>query len=153
MPRPRRAEIGVFEPPAKKIERGQPVSIDTHENIIRGKVVGINPRVINNQVTIEVSLEADMPRSIKAGLQVDGAIEIGRFEDVVYVGRPVHGQANSTSTLFKMEEDGGSATRVPVTFGKSTVKAIEIVGGLKVGDKVILSDMSAYEGVAIIKLN
>jgi hypothetical protein len=89
----------------------------------------------------------------KTGHQVDGTIEVERLEDVIYVGRPVHGQADSTSTLFKLEDDGLSATRVRVMFGRSSVKAIEIVDGLKAGDKVILSDMSAYEGVAVIRLN
>lgn len=148
-----KAEIGIFEPQARNIESGQPVSIDTREAIISGKVIGINPRVINNQVTVEVALEGDLPRNIRSGLQVDGMIEIERIEDVIYVGRPVHGQADSPSTLFKLEADGLTATRVRVTFGRSSVNAIEIIDGLKVGDRVILSDMSAFEGVSMIKLN
>jgi beta-lactamase regulating signal transducer with metallopeptidase domain len=148
-----KAEIGIHEPQAKNIESGQPVSIDTRESIIAGKVVGINPRVINSLVIVEVSLEGDLPKNIKAGLEVDGNIEVGRREDVIYVGRPIHGQAESTSSLFKLDDDGLTATRVRVKFGQSSVKTIEIVEGLNVGDKVIVSDMSAYEGVAMIRLN
>jgi HlyD family secretion protein len=102
---------------------------------------------------VEVSLEGSLPENIRSGHQVDGMIEVERIEDVIYVDRPVDGQANSTSTLFKLDEDGQTATRVRVWFGRSSVKAIEIVNGLKVGDKVILSDMSAYEGATMIKLN
>src|SRR6185295_17069224 len=148
-----KAEIGIFEPQAKKIESGQPASVDTREGIISGKVVSINPRVVNNQVTVEVSLEGDLPKNARPGLQVDGVIEVERLEDVLYIGRPIHGQADSTSTLFKLADDGLTAIRVRVVFGRSSVNAIEIVDGLKVGDKVIVSDMSAYEGVAMIRLN
>lgn len=148
-----KAEIGIFEPQVKQIESGQPVTIDTREGLIPGRVVGINPRIINGQVTVDVSLEGDLPRNLKSGLQVDGMVEVERIEDILYVGRPIHGQADSTSTLFKLEDDGRTAIRVRVTFGRSSVSAIEIIDGLKVGDKVILSDMSAFEGVSMIKLN
>ena len=53
----------------------------------------------------------------------------------------------------KLEDDGRTATRVRVKFGQGSVNVIEIVEGLKVGDRVILSDMGDYEGVATIRLN
>lgn len=81
------------------------------------------------------------------------SILVGRREDVLYVGRPAHGKAESAGTIFKLEDDGRTATRVRVRFGQSSVRTIEIVEGLKVGDRVILSDMGDYEGVATIRLN
>jgi hypothetical protein len=148
-----KAEIGILESQAGNIQVGQPASIDTREGIIPGKVAAIGPRAPNSAVRVEVTLEGDLPGSINAGLQVDGVIEVERLEDIIYVGRPIPSQADSASTLFKLGDDGLTATRVRVKFGRSSVNAIEIVAGLKVGDKVIVSDMSAYEGVAMIKLN
>jgi len=54
--------------------------------------------------------------------------------------------------LFKIEPDGHSAKKVPVQFGAASVNRIEIKSGLQPGDKVILSDMSQYDGVAAILL-
>jgi HlyD family secretion protein len=84
---------------------------------------------------------------------VDGTIEIERLADVVYVGRPVFGQPNSQITLFKLEVDGKNADRIPVKLGRSSVNTIEIVDGLKVGDQVILSDMSTWDAQNRIRLN
>ena len=83
----------------------------------------------------------------------DGTITIEKLTDVVYVGRPVIGQAGAKITLFKLEADGKDAVRVPVNLGRSSVNTIEIVEGLHVGDQVILSDMSAYDSYERIKLN
>jgi HlyD family secretion protein len=55
--------------------------------------------------------------------------------------------------LFKIDPDGKYAQKVKVTFGRSSVNTIEVKEGLKVGDKVILSDMSAYDNYDRIKLN
>jgi len=71
---------------------------------------------------------------------------------VLFVGRPVHGQSDSTVGIFKLDEDGTDATRVNVKLGRSSVNTIEIVSGLKVGDKVILSDMSAWDSFDRIRL-
>ena len=49
--------------------------------------------------------------------------------------------------------DGKYANKVKVTFGRSSVNTIEVKDGLKVGDRVILSDMSAYDDYDRIKLN
>jgi hypothetical protein len=83
---------------------------------------------------------------------VEGTIELERLKDVMYVGRPVFGQSESVVTLFKLGPDGKIATRTQVKFGRSSVTTIEVLEGLKVGDTVILSDMSAYDGQDRIEL-
>jgi HlyD family secretion protein len=47
--------------------------------------------------------------------------------------------------LFKLDAGGDVASRVPVELGKSSVNLIQIVKGLNVGDRVILSDTSAFD--------
>jgi HlyD family secretion protein len=83
---------------------------------------------------------------------VDGTIEIERLENVLYVGRPAFGQAQSKVEMFKLSADGKEARRVPVMLGRSSVNTIEVVSGLKPGDQVILSDTSAQDGYEVIDL-
>jgi HlyD family secretion protein len=84
---------------------------------------------------------------------VDGTIEVERIPDVVYVDRPVSGEQNTTIGLFKIDPDGKGATRVNVKLGIASVNTIEVKEGLKVGDRVILSDMSQYDSYQRIRLN
>ena len=94
-----------------------------------------------------------LPSVLRPDLSVDGTIQLEKLDDVVYVGRPVFGQQDSTVQLFKIDPDGKYANKVKVTFGRSSVNTIEVKDGLKVGDQVILSDMSAYDSYDRIKLN
>jgi HlyD family secretion protein len=148
-----KAEIKVPETQAKDVRIGQVVSIDTHNGIVPGRVERIDPAVQNGTVTVDVALEGALPQGARPDLSVDGTIEIERLPDVLYVGRPVHGQPESTVGLFKLVENGKEAIRVPVKLGRSSVSTIEVVGGLNVGDQVILSDMSAWDGFDRIKLD
>ena len=93
-----------------------------------------------------------VPEGASAGLEIDATIDIEKLENVLYVGRPVHGTANSTVSLFKIVNDGKEAVRVEVKLGRSSVNTIEVLDGLQVGDKVILSDMSSYDNANRIHL-
>lgn len=148
-----KAEIKIAETQAKDVVIGQIAAIDTRNGVIPGRVVRVDPSVVNGTVTVDVKLEGDLPRGARPDLSVDGTIELERLNDVLYVGRPVQGQPESTIGLFKLIEGGHGAVRVPVKLGRTSVSTIEIIQGLEVGDQVILSDMSTSDGHDRIKLN
>jgi len=151
-PKHLKAEIKIAETQAKDVAIGQPAAIDTRNGIVKGQVSRIDPSVQNGTVTVDVQITDPLPLGARPDLSVDGTIELENLKDVLYVGRPVHGQSDSTIGLFKLEDDGSEAVRVNVKLGKSSVNTVEILQGLKVGDKVILSDMSAWDAVDRIRL-
>lgn len=148
-----KAELKIAETQAKDIMLGQKAEIDTRNGIIPGHVIRIDPAVVNGTRTVDCKLDGPLPAGAVPDLSVDGTIELERLTDVVYVGRPVFGQANSTVGLFKLDPDGKGASRVQVKLGRSSVNTIEVLDGLKVGDQVILSDMSAWDAYNRIRLN
>ena len=148
-----KAELKIAETQAKDILIGQPAQIDTRNGIVNGSVIRIDPAVVNGTVTVDVRIDGTLPPGARPDLSVDGTIELEKLSDVLYVGRPVFGQQNSTVGLFRMTPDGKEASRVQVQFGRSSVNQIEIVKGLSVGDKVILSDMSNWDAHQRIRLN
>ncbi len=148
-----KAEIKVAETQAKDVQIGQQASIDTHNGTIPGHVVRIDPSVVNGTVTVDVGLDGPLPKGARPDLSVDGTIELERLSDVLYVGRPAFGQGQSIVSLFRLEDEGKSAVRVQVKLGRSSVNTIEILEGLKVGEEVILSDMSRWDSFDRIRLN
>ena len=148
-----KAELKIAETQAKDVQIGQSASVDTRNGIISSRVIRIDPSVINGTRTVDVELLGDLPKGAVPDLSVDGTIELELLKDVVYVGRPVQGQADSLITMFKLEPDGKEAVRVQVKLGRSSVSTIEIKEGLKPGDQVILSDMSAQDNFNRIRLN
>jgi HlyD family secretion protein len=137
-----KAELKIAETQAKDIQIGQLASIDTRNGVVDGRVIRIDPSVQNGTRTVDVSLPDVLPKGAVPDLSVDGTIELERLNDVLYVGRPAFGQEESTVGLFKVDPDGNGAARVQVKLGRSSVNTVEVLSGLKVGDTVILSDMS-----------
>ncbi len=147
-----KAEIKIAETQAKDIQIGQKAEVDTRNGIVEGRVARIDPSVQNGTRTVDVTLTGTLPRGAVPDLSVDGTIELERLNDVLFMGRPAFGQEQSVVGLFKIQADGANADRVQVKLGRSSVNTVEVLAGLKVGDQVILSDMSAYDAYDRIRL-
>jgi HlyD family secretion protein len=147
-----KAEIKIAETQAKDIQLGQKAEVDTRNGIVEGRVARIDPSVQNGTRTVDVTLTGDLPKGAVPDLSVDGTIELERLNDILFMGRPAFGQDQSVVGLFKVGSDGSTAERTQVKLGRSSVNTIEVLSGLKVGDQVILSDMSAYDAYDRIRL-
>jgi len=148
-----KASLKIAETQARDIQIGQPAEIDTHNGVIDGKVMRIDPGVLNGTVTVDVELAGALPLGARPDLSVDGTIDLDRMTDVLFVGRPAFGNENSTISLFKLGADGKTAIRVPVKVGRASVNSIQVLEGLQQGDSVILSDMSRWDNTDRIRLN
>ena len=151
-PLPLKAALKVSETQAKDIVIGQPISIDTRNGIVKGRVTRIDPAAQNGTVAVDVALEGELPKGARPDLTVDGTIEFARLSDTLYVGRPAQGAGDSTISLFRVDPATGEANRVRVKLGKASVNSVQILEGLNLGDEVILSDASAWDAFDRIRL-
>jgi HlyD family secretion protein len=147
-----KAEIRIAETQARDVVPGLPAIIDTRNGVVEGKVSRVDPSVQNGTVTVDVTLKGELPRGARPDLSVDGTVELERLDDVIYMGRPPFGQDGATVGIFKFDPDGVHATRTQVKLGRSSVSFIEIVSGLKPGDRVILSDTSQWDANDRVKI-
>ena len=148
-----KAVLRVPESQAKDVVVGQKVDVDLHPAIVKGRVMRVDPTSLNATVEVEVALEGEMPQGARSDLSVDGTIEIDRLPNVLKVQRPGNSQPDQTVGLFKLEADGKTAVRTNVKFGKASVNMIEVVSGLNVGDKILISDMGQYDTVNRVRIN
>jgi HlyD family secretion protein len=146
------ATLKVAETQARDVQIGELASIDTHNGLIAGTVMRVDPGVQNGTVTVDVKLTGELPKGARPDLSVDGTIDLERMDNVLYVGRPAFGQENSTISLFKLSPGGQGALRVPVKVGRASVNSIQIIEGLREGDAVILSDMSRWDNTDRVRI-
>ena len=146
------AELKIAETQARDVQIGEPASVDTHNGVVAGTVMRVDPAVQNGTVTVDVTLTGELPKGARPDLSVDGTVDLERLADVIYVGRPAFGQENSTISLFRLDPDSKGAVRVPVKVGRASVNSIQVMEGLHEGDTVILSDMSRWDNTDRIKL-
>jgi HlyD family secretion protein len=151
-PRRLKAELKISETQAKDVEVGQLAQVDTRIGIIAGRVSRKDPAAANGTVTVDVMLTAELPRGAVPDQSIDGTVELERVENVLRVGRSSIGQERSAIALFRVIDAAGTAERTEVRIGRTSVGMMEVVDGLKEGDQIILSDMSAWDAVKRVRL-
>lgn len=146
-----KAEVRISEATTRDLAIGQQARIDTRNGIVKGHVSRIDPAAVGGTVGVDVTLDEGLPAGARPAQSVDGTIELQRLVNVLYVESPTFGQENNTIQLFKVLPNR-DAVRTPVKLGKRSVQFVEVVDGLQVGDQVILSDMSQYDGFEKVRI-
>jgi HlyD family secretion protein len=148
-----KAVLLVPESNARDLTLGLAATVDTRDGIVSGHVSRVDPSVQNGTVTVDIVLDGALPRAARPDLSVDGTIVIERLANVMFVGRPASGASETTARLFRVEPDGHAAVRIPVKLGRASFNAVEVLDGLKEGDRIILSDMSNWDHVDRVRLH
>lgn len=147
------AELQVPELMISDVAIGQRVIVDTRNNKVLGVVSRVDPAVVNGNVQVDVEFSTTLPDDARPDLSVDGEIKIAEIVDTLYVNRPIFAQSASKATLYKINDKGDLAQRVSVKLGKGSVSQIQIIEGLDLGDKVIISDPSSWDSHQTIRIN
>jgi HlyD family secretion protein len=132
-------DLKVTEIQATEVRRGQAVQIFPAWGVLEGTVDQVDHRVGDGATTILVRLRR--ATTWPSGTRVDGTIQLEKLADVVHVGRPVLAIPGHVGTVFKIDPDGIHATKVRVRFGRTSVNSIEVLEGLRVGDRIIVANM------------
>jgi HlyD family secretion protein len=152
-PKRLKAELRIPEAQTSDLRAGLIAKIDTRNGIIPGVITRIAPAAQNGTVTVDVRLDGALPVGARPDMTVDGVIEIERLDAVLHVGRPAAAELSGELSLYRVSADGARAERVAVKLGRVSATEVEIVGGeLKVGDKVVLSETSAWGDHAQVRL-
>lgn len=147
------AELKIPERQIKAVSIGQKALIDTRLNQLNGTVIRIDPAVINGTVIVDIRLEDTLPQEARPDLSIDGVIEVSRIANTRYVARPRFAQSQSSASIFKLAADGKSASKIPVQFGIGSASQLQVLGGLNTGERIILSDQSAFEHLDTIAID
>lgn len=151
-PKRLKAQLKIPEVQARDVRIGLPAEVDTYNGTVVGEVSRIDPTVMEGNVTVDITLNGELPEGARPDLSVVGTIEIERLDDILYVGRPVYASNESVVELFKVVEEGKYAVRSRVKLGRSSVSTIEVVEGLAAGEGIILSDMSQWDSHDRVRL-
>jgi multidrug efflux pump subunit AcrA (membrane-fusion protein) len=147
------AELRVPEKQIKDVALGQSVVIDTRNSKVAGIVQRIDPIVNSGSVQVDITLIGDIPSDARPDLTVNGVIAIANIKDTLFVKRPMFASENKKAFVYSLAEDGNQADKVNIHFGQTSTQYIQITSGLTVGNKIIVSDVSAWENQQTISVN
>jgi HlyD family secretion protein len=89
---------------------------------------------------------------VRRGSEIGAVAELGDSRDALLVERPVGAREGAKSSVFVVDADRERLRRIPVEYGRASSSLIQIVGGLSPGDRIIVSDMRAWDAFERLRL-
>ena len=146
------AEIQLSELSIGDVVLGQPAIIDTRNGKVKGEVIRIDPNVIDGNVQVDIKIIETLPNNARPDLSITAKIKVSELTDTLYIKRPAFVRANTSSSLYRVDQKG-FARKVIVQLGQGSVNQIQVISGLNVGDKIVLSDTSNWQQHNTVLLN
>ncbi len=116
-----------------------------------GKLSAISPEVVGNQVLARVRFDGKQPPGLRQNQRVNARILIEEKPNVLMLPRGPFVEEDGGRIAYVM--DGGIAVRRPVQVGATSVSAVEVVSGLKVGDRVVIAGTDSFENAERVSIN
>ena len=145
-----RVEASASDRFADQLAVGLPVEMRTATTRLKGTITAILPEVSENLVTFRVDLEDPSHQDLRPNLRTELYVVTNRVEDALRVKNGPVFRGGRSQSVFVVRD--GEAVRREVSLGVRNGDYVEITGGLRAGDRIILSDPESLESVTSFKL-
>ncbi len=144
-------ELEVPETYVADMGLGMTAEIQLGEGRATGKLAALSPEVVKNQVLARVRFDGAQPKGLRQSQRVSARLLIEEKPNVVMLPRGPFVESEGGRFAYVMQD--GTAVRTPITLGATSVMAVEILSGLKVGDKVVIAGTDAFNNAARVSVN
>jgi HlyD family secretion protein len=144
-------ELEVPETYVADMGLGMTAEIQLGEGRATGKLAALSPEVVKNQVLARVRFDGAQPKGLRQSQRVSARLLIEEKPNVVMLPRGPFVEGEGGRFAYVMRD--GVAVRTPITLGATSVMAVEILSGLKVGDKVVIAGTDAFNNAARVSVN
>lgn len=144
-------QVNVPESFARDLAPGMPAVISGNGKDWKGAVSAISPEVVNGEVVARVRFEGDKPKQLRQNQRLSVRIVLDKRANVLTVARGSFVDESGGRYAYVVRDD--IAYKTPVTLGPSSIDKVEILQGLKAGDKVVISGTSNFNGAAKVAIS
>ena len=144
-------QVNVPESFARDLASGMPAVISGNGKDWKGAVSAISPEVVNGEVVARVRFEGKKPEQLRQNQRLSVRIVLDKRDNVLTVARGSFVDESGGRYAYVVHDD--IAYKTPVTLGPSSIDKVEILQGLKEGDKIVISGTSNFNGAAKVAIS
>ena len=145
-------EMKVPESFARDLAIGMPAQITSNGTPFAGEIAAVSPEVVNGEVTARVRFaEGKQPPGLRQNQRLSVRIVMDTRRDVLMVERGPFLEQEGGSTAYVV--DGDNAVRQPVQVGASSLDNVEIISGLKAGDRIVVSGTDQFDNADRVRIS
>jgi len=144
-------ELGIPESYADDLAIGMAAEINYNGQLHKATLVAVSPEIRNNEVIGTLRFSEDTPAGLRQNQRLTSRIILDQKDDVMTLQRGPFLQNQGGRVAYVVND--GIALKTPIQTGASSLSKVEIISGLKVGDRVIISDTQSFNGAESVVIN
>jgi HlyD family secretion protein len=144
-------EVEVPETYVTDIGLGMNAEITLPSGKATGKLSALSPEVVRNQVLARVRFDGEQPQGLRQSQRVTARLLIEEKPNVVMLPRGPFVESEGGRHAYVVRD--GIAVRTPIQLGATSISAVEILSGLKPGDKVVIAGTDSFNNAARVSIN
>ncbi|TMO73341.1 efflux RND transporter periplasmic adaptor subunit [Pseudoalteromonas aurantia] len=136
------AQLQVPESYANELGLGMDVALKIGDQNVMGKLSAISPEVNNREVTTRVRFSQEDVKNIRQNQRLSARVLLENKDDVLMLRR---GAFLDSGGHIAYKVEGDIATRININTGATSIRSVEILDGLRIGDEVIVSNYEPFK--------
>lgn len=144
-------ELEIPETYVADLGLGMTAEITINGITTKGKLSALSPEVVKNQVLARVRFEGAQPSGLRQSQRVSARLLIEEKPNVLMVARGPFVESEGGRFAYLVQDN--IATRIPFKLGATSISAVEILSGLKEGDKLVVAGTDQFENAEKVSLN
>lgn len=135
-----------------RITTGLPASVTYQNKEYPLRISRVVPEVKERMFTVELTFTGDMPDNARVGKSYRIQIELGRPEKSIVIPRGEFYSVTGGRWVYRLNESGDKAVRVPITIGRQNPQQYEVLEGLQSGDRILISGYDKFGDAEQVEL-
>jgi HlyD family secretion protein len=144
-------EMQVPESFARDLGIGMAGEISGNGHTWKGLVSAISPEVVNGQVAARLRFEGETPKQLRQNQRLSVRVLLDKRDNVLTVQRGSFVDESGGSYAYLVRD--GIAKKTPIRVGASSIDKVEILDGLKEGDRIVISGTDSFKGAATVAIS
>lgn len=146
-------QVSLSEYYIDRITTGLPASVTYQGKEYPLRISRVVPEVKDRTFTAELTFTADMPDNARVGKSYRIQIELGKPEKAVVIPRGDFYNVTGGRWIYRLNESGDKAVRVPITIGRQNPQQYEVLEGLQPDDRILISGYEKFGDAEQVKIN
>ncbi|MCP1373523.1 efflux RND transporter periplasmic adaptor subunit [Dyella lutea] len=144
-------EMQVPESFARDLGIGMPGEITGNGQTWHGKVSAISPEVVNGEVAARLAFDGATPKQLRQSQRLSVRVLLDKRDNVLTVQRGSFVDESGGNYAYVVRD--GIAVKTPIRVGASSIDKVEILDGLKEGDKIVISGTDSFKGAQRVAIS
>ena len=144
-------EMQVPESFARDLGIGMSGEISGNGNVWKGLVSAISPEVVNGEVAARLRFDGQTPKQLRQNQRLSVRVLLDKRDNVLTVQRGSFVDESGGSYAYVVRN--GIATKTPIRVGASSIDKVEILDGLKEGDRIVISGTDSFKNAQTVAIS